>query len=143
MKINRIDHLCIAVKDLEAARKAWEPLLGREGPDETYEDPNEKIRVARYYLGNVGLELMASTSPDGDVAKFVEKRGEGLMVLSFNVDDTREAVAELREKGYPLIPDARNEVVRPFGDCTFAFVHPKRLNGVLTEVIDDRRPPPR
>jgi methylmalonyl-CoA/ethylmalonyl-CoA epimerase len=131
MKVNKIDHICIAVKDLEAARKIWEPVLGKQKPDDAYVDEPEKIRVARYWLGEVGFELMESTTPDGDVAKFVEKRGEGVMIIGLNVDNTREAMDELKEKGYPLLGGAR-----PFRDCEYAFLHPKRMNGVLVEVID-------
>src|SRR5512143_3856478 len=138
MKVNKVDHICIAVKDLEAARKVWEPILGKPRPDDVYVDEREKIRVARYMLGEVGFELMESTTPDGDVARFIEKRGEGVMLISFNVDNTREAVKELQGKGYPFIPDSRGEIPRPFRDCEFAFVHPKKLNGVLTEIIDDK-----
>jgi methylmalonyl-CoA/ethylmalonyl-CoA epimerase len=136
MKINKLDHLCIAVRDLEAAQKVWEPLLGKSGPDDAYVDEAEKIRVARYWVGEIGFELMESTAADGDVAKFIEKRGEGLMLISFNVDNTRQAVEELREKGYPLIPAPHGEIARPFRDCEFAFIHPRKLNGVLTEIID-------
>ena len=131
--VNRIDHLCVAVKDLEEAKKRWEPLLGKAAPDDEYVDEPEKIKVARYYLGNVGFELMESTSPDGDVAKFIAKRGEGIMLVSFNVDDTRATIGELTAKGYPFIGGAR-----PFRDCEFAFVHPRATNGVLLEYIDDR-----
>jgi len=138
MKINRIDHICVAVKDLEAAQKAWEPLLGKSGPDDAYVDEREKIRVARYWVGEVGFELMASTAPDGDVARYIEKKGEGVMVLSFNVDNTRDSVEQLESEGYPFIPDSRGEVVRPFRSCGFAFIHPQKLNGVLTELIDDK-----
>jgi methylmalonyl-CoA/ethylmalonyl-CoA epimerase len=136
MKINKLDHICVAVKNLEAAKKVWEPLLGKSGPDDAYVDEAEKIRVARYWVGEIGFELMESTTPDGDVARFIEKRGEGVMLISFNVDNTREAVAELQGKGYPFIPDAQGEIARPFRDCEFAFVHPQKLNGVLTEIID-------
>jgi methylmalonyl-CoA/ethylmalonyl-CoA epimerase len=117
----------------------WEPFLGKSEPDLAYVDEAEKIKVVRYWIGEVGFELMESTSPDGDVAKFVEKRGEGIMLISFGVDNTREAVKELQAKGYPFIADSRGEIARPFGDCEFAFVHPRKLNGVLTEVIDDKR----
>ena len=131
MKVNKLDHICIAVRDLDAARKVWEPVLGKSAPDDAYVDEPEKIRVARYWLGGVGFELMESTTPDGDVAKFIERRGEGVMLISFNVDSTRESVTELEQKGYPLIGG-----LRPFRDCEFAFVHPKKMNGVLLEVID-------
>jgi methylmalonyl-CoA/ethylmalonyl-CoA epimerase len=136
MKVNKIDHLCIAVKDLEAAKKIWEPMLGKSGPDDTYIDEAEKIHVARYMLGEVGFELMESTSPDGEVAKFIEKNGEGFMLISFNVDNTREAVEELQDKDYPFIPAPNGGIERPFRDCEFAFIYPNKMNGVLTELID-------
>lgn len=131
MKVNKIDHICIAVKNLEEARKKWEPILGKPQPDDPYVDELEKIRVARYWLGEVGFELMESTSPDGDVAKFVEKNGEGVMLISFNVDNTAESIKELEGEGYPFIGGAR-----PFRNCEFAFIHPKAVNGVLLELID-------
>jgi len=133
MKPNRIDHISIAVRDLEAARKIWEPLLGKSKPDDAYVDEPEKIRVARYMLGEVGFELMESTSADGDVAKFIENHGEGVMLISLNVDNTRETIAELESNDYQFIGGAR-----PFRDGEFAFLHPKNLNGVLLEVIDDK-----
>ena len=131
MKINKIDHISIAVKDLAKAQKVWEPILGKDKPDDAYIDEGEKINVARYWLDGVGLELMESTSPDGEVAKFIEKRGEGIMLISLNVDNTRAAIAELEGKDYPIIGGARQ-----FQDCEFAFIHPKKVNGVLLEVID-------
>ncbi len=92
--------------------------------------------TARYYLGEVGFELMESTTPDGDVAKFIERRGEGIMLISFNVNNTRNAMEELKGKGYPFIGGARK-----FRDCEFAFLHPKAANGVLLEFIDDKTKP--
>jgi methylmalonyl-CoA/ethylmalonyl-CoA epimerase len=133
MKVNKIDHICIAVKNLDEARKIWEPILGKPEPDDPYIDEPEKIRVARYWLGDVGFELMESTSPDSEVAKFVERHGEGIMILSLNVDNTRDAMDELKGKAYPFIGGAR-----PFRDCEFAFIHPKAVNGVLLELIDYR-----
>jgi len=131
MKVNKIDHICIAVKNLEAAGKIWEPIIGKPKPDDPYVDESEKIRVARYWLGDVGFELMESTSPDGEVAKFIEKRGEGIMLIGLNVDNTREAMEELKAKGYTFIGGARR-----FRNCEFAFIHPKDINGVLLELID-------
>ena len=131
MKVNKVDHICIAVKNLDEARKVWEPVLGKSRPDDEYIDESEKIKVVRYLVGEVGFELMESTTPDGDVARFIEKRGEGVMVISFNVDNTREAMGELQQKDYSFIGGPR-----PFRDCEFAFVHPKKMNGVLLELID-------
>jgi methylmalonyl-CoA/ethylmalonyl-CoA epimerase len=144
MKINKMDHFSVAVKNLESARRIWEPILGKSVPDDCYVDESEGIRVARYLLAGVGFELMESTTPDGPVAKWIEKNGEGIMLISFNVESTREAVRELEAGDYPFIPnpvplsDDVTEKVRPFRECEFAFLHPKRMNGVLVEFIDDK-----
>ncbi|MGA6925235.1 MAG: VOC family protein [Desulfosarcina sp.] len=131
MKVNKVDHISIAVKRLDDARKVWEPVLGKSGPDEEYVDESEKIKVARYRVGEVAFELMESTSADGEVARFIEKRGEGVMLISFDVDDTRRSMDELQEKGYPFVGRPR-----PFRNGEFAFVHPRKMNGVLLELID-------
>ena len=142
MKVRKMDHFCIAVKDLDAARKIWEPILGKSEPDDSYEDEREKIRVARYWLDGTGFELMASSTPDGPVAKWIEKNGEGIMVIGFNVENTREAVRELEAGDYRFIPnpepldDDATGKVRPFRDCEYAFLHPRNMNGVLLELID-------
>jgi len=142
MKVKKMDHFCIAVKDLEAARKIWEPILGKSHPDDPYEDEPEHIRVARYWLDGVGFELMASTTPDGPVAQWIDKHGEGIMLIGFNVENARDAVAELEAQEYPFIKnphplaDDATEKVRPFRDCEYAFIHPKKTNGVLVELID-------
>lgn len=133
MRTNKLDHLSIAVRNLDEARKIWEPILGKSEPDDAYIDESENIRVARYWLGEIGFELMESTTPDGDVAKFIEKRGEGIMLISLNVDNTRDAMDELSKQNYPFIGGARQ-----FRDCEFAFIHPGKMNGVLLELIDDK-----
>jgi methylmalonyl-CoA/ethylmalonyl-CoA epimerase len=131
MKTNKIDHICIAVRNLEQAKKNWEPVIGKREPDDSYIDEPEKIKVACYHLGEVGFELVESTSPNGEVARFINNHGEGVMLVSFNVDSTRESMAELRQQGYPFIGEAR-----PYRDREFAFIHPKKMNGVLLELID-------
>jgi methylmalonyl-CoA/ethylmalonyl-CoA epimerase len=131
MKINGVDHISIAVKNLDEAQKVWGPMLGKSKPDVEYSDELEKIKVVRYYLGDVGFELMESTSSEGDVAKFIEQKGEGVMLVSLNVDNTRESIDELTQKNYPIIGEPR-----PFKGCEFAFIHPKKMNGVLLELID-------
>ena len=142
MEVRKMDHFCIAVRNLEAARKTWEPILGKSAPDDCYEDEPERIRVARYWVGEVGFELMESTTPDGPVAQWIEKHGEGIMLVSFNVPNTREAVQELEAKDYPFIPNPAplegdgTGKARPFRDCEYAFLHPKSTNGVLVELID-------
>ena len=136
MKINKLDHISIAVRDLEKARKTWEPVLGKSEPDDRYVDESEKIRVARYWIGEVGFELMESTTSDGPVAEWIKKNGEGVMVVSLNVNSTREAIAKLKAEDYQFIANQKGEIARSFRDCEFVMIHPKGLNGVLTELID-------
>ncbi len=137
MKPRKIDHICIAVRSLDAARPHWEQILGK-GPDEEYTDEPEQIHVLRYMVGEVGLELMESTTPDGPVARHIAKHGEGVMVLSLGVESTAAAVEELSTAGLPLVPAPdTGEVLRPFRGGHFAFVHPRAVNGVLLELIDE------
>ncbi|MCL2336510.1 MAG: VOC family protein [Firmicutes bacterium] len=131
MKLERIDHICIAVKDVKKAEEVYSKAFDIKGMD-YYVDENEKINVVRFMIGEVGFELMESTSPDGEVAKFIEKNGEGVFLISFKVPDTVESLEELKTKGLPLI----DQKPRKWRDSNFAFLHPKGLNGVLVEIID-------
>jgi methylmalonyl-CoA/ethylmalonyl-CoA epimerase len=132
MKLKAIDHLCIAVKDLNKARRIYEGDLGMK-LDTLYVAESEKIRVARYYVGDVALELIAATSPDSDVARFIERRGEGFYLISYRVDDVEDALAELKRKRITTIDE---EPRRLLGN-RYAFIHPpKNLCGVLTELLD-------
>jgi len=132
MKLKAIDHLCFAVHDLEEARKRYEQDLGLE-LDGLYVSQSEKIRVARYYVGGVAVELIEPTSADSEVAKFLRKRGEGFYLISYRVDDVEAALAELRAKGVTTI----DQRPRRLKGNRYAFIHsPSQLSGVLTELID-------
>jgi methylmalonyl-CoA/ethylmalonyl-CoA epimerase len=132
MKIEKIDHICFAVKDLEKTKRVYKEdfeLL----PDLEYVAKSEKIKVARYYIGEVAVEFMESTSPDGEVAKFIDSRGEGAFLISYKVDNLSKAMQELKEKNVKLIDDRPREL---FG-TRYAFVHhPHKLHGVLTELLE-------
>lgn len=132
VKAKKIDHICIAVKDLVKARKIYEETLGLELAIE-YTAPSEQIRVARYYLGDVALELMESVTPDGDVAKFIQKKGEGVFLISYRVNDVDQGLNELKEKGHHLI----DEEPRQLMGNRYAFIMPpNEMCGVLTEILD-------
>ncbi len=132
MKAEKIDHICIAVKDLAKARKLYEETLGLDLSVE-YTAESEKIKVARYYLGDVALELMESTTPDGDVARFIQKKGEGIFLISYKVDDVDKGLNELKDKGATLI----DEKPRQLMGNKYAFIMPpNEMCGVLTEIID-------
>lgn len=130
--IEKIDHICVAVRDLQEAKRVWGPFLGKDAPDLEYRDDAEAIDVARYYVGEVGYEIMASTRPGSEIEKFIEKRGEGIMLVSFKVPDTEAAMGILKEKGFRLIDNKP----RVWLKSRYAFIHPAFMNGVLVEIID-------
>jgi len=132
MKIEKIDHICFAVKDLEETKRVYREDFGLV-PSCEYTAESEMIKVSRYYIGDVAVVLMESTSPDGVVAMFIEKRGEGVFLISYKVDDLTNAMKELESKKVDLIDKKPREL---FG-TRYAFVHhPNKLHGVLTELLE-------
>jgi methylmalonyl-CoA/ethylmalonyl-CoA epimerase len=132
VKIEKIDHICFAARDLEATKKIYRENFGLE-PAVEYSAESEYIRVARYYIGDVAVEFMESTRPEGEVAKFIEKKGEGVFLVSYKVDDLDGALAELKAKGVSLIDKEPRAL---FGN-RYAFIHkPNELCGILTELLD-------
>lgn len=132
MKFEKIDHICFAVKNLEETKAVYKNDFGLI-PSHEYVAESEKIKVARYYIGEVAIEFMESTSPEGEVAKFIGARGEGVFLISYKVDDLAKAMEELRAKNVKLIDSKPREL---FGN-RYAFVHhPHKLNGVLTELLE-------
>ncbi len=131
-KPSKIDHICLAVKNLGKARKIYEDVLGLE-LDCEYIAVSENIKVARYYIGEVALELMESTSPTGEVAKFINKNGEGVFLISYAVDDVEKMMNELKNKGHTLIDKKPRELC----NNRYAFINPPpQMCGVLTEIVD-------
>lgn len=137
MKAQAIDHICIAVKDLAQARQTYEETLGLKLAQE-YEAESEKIRVARYYLGEVALELMEDLDGSGEVAKFIKRRGEGVFLISYRVEDVAAGLTELKAKGQATI-DSRP---RELAGTRYAFIQPPdKFCGVLTEILDGEYDP--
>lgn len=130
--IKKIDHVGIAVKDLAAAIKFYEGLLGLKVTDtEVVED--QKVKVAFLPVGDSEVELLESTTPDGPVAKYIEKNGEGIQHIAFGVDNLAERLAELKEKGVRLIDEKPR---RGAGGAMIAFLHPKSTSGTLVELCE-------
>ncbi|MFH1034571.1 MAG: VOC family protein [Pseudomonadota bacterium] len=132
MKAQAIDHICIAVKDLAQARRQYEDLLGLT-LDGIYEAPSESIRVARYYLGQVALELMEPMNDDCEVARFIQAKGEGVFLMAYRVPDVQAGLDEIQAKGLPTI----DQTPRRLMGNRYAFITPpKHACGVLTEIVD-------
>lgn len=123
-----LDHIGIAVKSLDAATIYKDLGLTVEHV-ETVE--TQKVRTAFLSVGDANLELLEPTSPDSPIAKFIEKRGEGIHHLCFRVDDIDAHLAALKAKGYRLINEAP---VPGAHGCRVAFLHPAAGNGVLIEL---------
>ncbi len=131
MKLEKIDHICIAVKNLNEAVENYTNTFQLDKVD-AYIDENEKINVVRFMVGEVAFELMESTSEDGEVAKFIKKNGEGVFLISFKVPDVVECMKELNNKGLKGI----DGTPRKWRNSNFTFLNPKDYHGVLIEIID-------
>jgi methylmalonyl-CoA/ethylmalonyl-CoA epimerase len=132
MKVLKIDHLGIAVKSIDAGKNFWTDVLGLEFEgSETVEA--QKVKTAFFPVGESEVELLESTSPDGPVAKYIDKKGEGIQHVAFRVENIETALAELKEKGIRLIDEKPRTGA---GGAKIAFLHPKATAGVLVELCE-------
>lgn len=129
-QIGKIDHLGIAVHSIEAAMPLYTGMLGLE-LHEIEEVEDQKVRTAVFPVGESRIELLEPTSPDSPVAKFLEKRGEGIHHVALGVQDVAAALARLKAEGARLIDEAPRKGA---GGAMIAFVHPKSTGGVLLEL---------
>lgn len=132
MNCTRVDHVGIAVKDLAASVKWYEETLGlhSKGTEVVQE---QQVTVAFLPCGDSELELLESISPEGPIARFIEKNGEGIQHIAIRVDDIDAALAELKEKGVRLIDQTPRYGA---GGARIAFLHPKATHGVLLELCE-------
>jgi methylmalonyl-CoA/ethylmalonyl-CoA epimerase len=129
-----IDHLGVAVASLERALSFWRDTLGARASDPE-EVPGEGVRVVFLPLGETRLELLEPLSPASPIARFLEKRGEGIHHVCVRVADLDAAVASLRERGMEIIPP---DIRVGAGGRRIAFVHPRSTGGVLLELKEVR-----
>lgn len=131
--MKKIDHIGIAVKNLEVSNKLFARLLGI-AHYKIEEVASEGVRTSFFQMGDVKIELLEATRVDSPIARFIEKRGEGIHHIAFDVDEVTETLAGLSVNGFhPL-----NETPK-FGadNKMIAFLHPKTTNGVLVEICSD------
>ena len=134
MKLNHIEHIGIAVKDLNAAIKYYEEVLGMK----CYaieEVKDQQVKTAFFLVGQTKIELLESTSPEGAVGKFIEKKGEGIHHIAFAVSNIEDQLKEAASKGVQLV----DAVPRKGAEgLDIAFLHPKSTFGVLTELCEKK-----
>ncbi len=132
MKILKIDHLGIAVNSIDEGKNFWSNVLGLsfEGAETVSE---QKVTTAFFPVGESEVELLESTSPDGPVAKHIEKKGQGIQHIAFQVENIEAALQELKDKGIQLIDQTPR---RGAGGAKIAFLHPKATGGVLVELCE-------
>jgi methylmalonyl-CoA/ethylmalonyl-CoA epimerase len=130
MNISHIEHIGIAVNSLEEAIPYYENMLGLKcyAVEEVAE---QKVKTAFFQVGDTKIELLESTSPDGPVGKFIEKKGQGVHHLAFAVDNVNDSLNELGEKGVQLIDKTSRKGAE---GLNIGFLHPKATMGVLTEI---------
>ncbi len=128
--LKKINHIGIAVKSLETSIPFYRDQLGMvfEGTEEV---ANQKVKVAFLQIGESRIELLEPTSADSPIAKFLEKKGEGIHHMAYEVADVEVALAEMKEKGIRLIDETPR---RGAHNSLIAFLHPKATGGVLTEI---------
>jgi methylmalonyl-CoA/ethylmalonyl-CoA epimerase len=130
MKPTHIEHIGIAVTDLQTAVRFYEDVFGLK----CYaieEVPDQKVRTAFFRIGDTKIELLESTDPEGPIGKFIEKRGEGIHHIAFAVDNVTNALREIGEKGVQLIDKQPRKGAE---GLSIGFLHPKSSFGVLTEL---------
>ncbi len=132
MKVTKLDHIGIAVKNMDEALAFYRDTLGLSSVGEEVID-EQKVKVAFLPLGDTELELLESTSPDGPVAKFIEKRGEGIQHIALRVENIEDALKELKEKDFRLIDQQPRYGA---GNAKIAFLHPKATGGILLEISE-------
>lgn len=130
-KITKINHVAIAVKDIDESLAFWRDILGME-LHHTEDVPSQKAIVAFLPTGDSEVELVKPTVDDSGVAKFIAERGGGIHHLCMEVDDIEGMLAMLKDKGVRLI----DEVARELPGRKMAFIHPKSTGGVLLELYE-------
>lgn len=132
--INKIEHLGIAVKNIQQANTLYEKLLG-VAPYKQEAVESEAVITSFFKVGDSKIELLASTREDGPIGKFISKKGEGIHHIAFDVDDIELELDRLEKEGFQLI----NKVPKPGADNKLvAFLHPKSTNGVLIELCQEK-----
>lgn len=130
VKFSRVEHIGLAVKDLNASIENWTNILG-QGPYHQEEVESEKVKTVFFQVGETKIELLGGTSPDSVINRFVEKKGEGIHHIAMEVEDIDSEMDRLREAGYTLL----NESPKKGADNKLiCFVHPKETGGVLLEL---------
>jgi methylmalonyl-CoA/ethylmalonyl-CoA epimerase len=132
MKILKIDHLGVAVNSINEGKNFWTDVLGLEFEGtETIEE--QKVTTAFFPVGESEVELLESTSPDGPIARYLEKKGAGLQHIAFRVENLESALQELKDKGVRLIDEKPRQGA---GGAKIAFLHPKATGGILVELCE-------
>jgi methylmalonyl-CoA/ethylmalonyl-CoA epimerase len=134
MKLSHIEHIGIAVKDLQESIRYYEDILGLTCYA-VEEVKDQKVKTAFFMLGQTKIELLESTDPEGPIGKFIEKKGEGIHHLAFAVEGIENALAELNQKGVQLIDQHPR---RGAEGLDIAFLHPKSTRGILTELCENK-----
>jgi methylmalonyl-CoA/ethylmalonyl-CoA epimerase len=134
METKKIEHIGIAVRNLEESIKYYEGVFGLKCYA-VEEVKDQKVRTAFFKVGETKIELLESTEPDGPIAKFIEKKGEGVHHIAFMVKNLESSLAEVNSKGIQLID---NQPRKGAEGMDIAFLHPKSTFGVLTELCEKK-----
>ena len=132
--MKKIEHIGIAVKSLKSANNLYSKLLNTT-PYKTEEVTSENVNTSFFQVGESKIELLEGTSPESPISKFIEKRGEGVHHIAFEVEDIEKEIARLTKEGFQMIHEKPKDGA---DNKLIAFLHPKSSNGVLIELCQEK-----
>jgi methylmalonyl-CoA/ethylmalonyl-CoA epimerase len=132
--MKQLEHIGIAVKDLDESERLFTALLG-VAPYKREEVESEGVLTSFFKVGNIKIELLAATGPESTIAKFIEKKGEGIHHLAFETENIDQRLAQLKNTGFDLIHEKPKDGA---DNKSIAFLHPKSTGSVLVELCQDK-----
>jgi len=133
--MNKLEHIGIAVSNLEESNRLFERLLG-VAHYKIEEVASEGVRTSFFKVGDIKIELLEATRGDSPIARFIEKRGEGIHHLAFATSNIEQEISNKKSDGFQLLSDVPKDGA---DNKSIAFIHPKTTNGVLIEICQDKK----
>ena len=133
--MKKVEHIGIAVKSLESANELFSKLFGKKSY-KAEKVEREGVTTSFFQLGETKIELLEATNPESAISKFIEKRGEGIHHIAFEVEDIKSEMKRLEKEGFTLL---NNEPQKGADNKLICFLHPKSTNGILVELCQEIR----
>ena len=134
--MKKVEHIGIAVKNLEASNELFSKLFGKK-PYKSEKVEHEGVTTSFFQIGDTKIELLEAVNPESAIAKFIDKRGEGIHHIAYEVADIKSEMKRLKEEGFQFTRDEPFQPFRGADNKLVCFLHPKSTNGVLVELCQE------